>query len=753
MTLPSGTRLGPFEIVALLGSGGMGEVYRARDTRLGREVAVKVLPDHVSRDRDALVRFEREARAVAALSHPNIIAIHQFDTDEHHHITFIASELLEGETLRMRISRSPIPWRKTAEIAALIADALAAAHAKGVIHRDLKPENIFLTADGRVKVLDFGLARVTGALSAASNVATDRATDPGTILGTVSYMSPEQVRGESAGPTSDIFSLGTILFEMIEGSSPFRASTTAETMAAILREDPRNLDSKAHGIPPELLGIIQHCLEKNPEERFQSARDLAFDLRAVASTSGIAKAAPAVAIDSIAVLPFQNTAADPEAEYLSDGITEAIIGKLSRLPQLRVMARSTMFRYKGKEADPQEVGQKLNVRSVLAGRLAQRGEMLTIWTELVNVSDGSQLWSERYHRKLTDLLAIEEEIAREISEKLRIRLSGEQRKELVRADTRDNLAYQAYLKGRYHWNKRTESGMRRGADFFGEALERDPIYALAWVGLADSYSTLGFYSLLPPGEAFPRAEAAAQRALDLDDTLAEAYTSLAYSTSIYRHDWERAEGLFRRSLELDDKHPIGHYWYAWHLISRGRLDEAASEMQRALALDPLSLIINAISGEQAYLRGDVDFAIAQLRRTIALDQNFALAHIWLAPAYRVRGMTEQAIAEAEQGLALTDIKTIALEALASAYATAGQREKALETLRELERSSEGRYLQPYHVALIHTALGDFEEASRWLDVAQKERSHFISTMRFDPGFAPLRSDPRFQQILESLLTR
>jgi TolB-like protein/Flp pilus assembly protein TadD len=600
-------------------------------------------------------------------------------------------------------------------------------------------------------VLDFGLARISGILSAASNIATDRATDPGTILGTVGYMSPEQVRGETAGPTSDIFSLGGVLFEMIGGAAPFRSSTSAETMAAILREDPPELASKVRGMPPELAGIIGHCLEKNPEERFQSARDLAFDLRAIASASGMGKAsAQSSGIDSIAVLPFENATADPDAEYLSDGITETIISKLSRLPQLRVMARSTMFRFKGKDTDPQEVGQKLNVRSVLAGRLAQRGGTLTIWTELVNVSDGSQLWSERYQRKLTDLLSIEEEIAKEVSEKLRIRLSGEEQKELARPDTRDNLAYQAYLRGRYHWSKRSESGIRRGVDCFSEALEKDPTYALAWVGLADSYNALGFYSVLPPGEAFPRAEAAAQRALELNDSLAEAYTSLAYPTSIYRWDSERGEELYRRSLELDDKYPVAHYWYGWFLIGRGRLEEAAAQTRRSVDLDPLSPLITAGSGWHAFLRGEIDFAIEQLQKTLALEQNFALAHIWISSAYRVKGLLDDAIAAAEKGLTLTDMKPIALEALGSAYAAAGRREKALEILSELERVSQGRYLQPYYLASIHAALGEHDEAFHWLNVGLKQHSHFMVMLSSDPAFSALRPDPRFQEIVQAV---
>jgi serine/threonine protein kinase len=479
--LTIGSRLGPYEILAPLGRGGMGEVYRARDVRLGREVAVKVLPEHVATDPDRKARFEQEARAVAVLAHPNILVLHDFGAEAG--VTFAVTELLEGETLRQRLGGGALPWRKAVEIGVALADGMAAAHAKGVIHRDLKPENIFLTADGRVKILDFGLARVAPPLAetpAAETVTYHEPlgqTDPGTVMGTVGYMSPEQVRGLTVDARTDLFALGCVLYEMVAGRRAFAAQTGADTLAAILHHDPPELEESGKTVPPEAEQVIRHCLEKNPEQRFQSARDLAFALRALLSGSDVAapqrdtapqpleprrrprKVRARKSVDSLAVLPL--TGADSGTEYLSDGITDSLIQTLSQLPGLRVMARSTVFRYKGKDVDAQEVGRALGVRAVLTGQLVQRGQRLTIQTELVDVQDGSRLWGERYDREMADILAVEKAMAQEIAEKLRLRLTGEQRKQIGRPVTQSTEAYQCYLKGRYYWNKRTEDGLKK----------------------------------------------------------------------------------------------------------------------------------------------------------------------------------------------------------------------------------------------------------------------------------------------------
>jgi len=558
MALSPSARLGPYEIVSPLGAGGMGEVYRARDSRLGREVAIKVLPEHLAGNPRALARFEREARAVAALSHPNILAIHDFGAQEG--VVYAVTELLEGETLRARLERSPLGWRKAVEVGVALADGLAAAHAKDITHRDLKPENIFLTSDGRVKILDFGLAR-------AGPATPDDQTEPGTVLGTVGYMSPEQVRGEPADARSDIFALGCVLYEMVAGQRAFRRPTAPETMTAILNDDPAPVGRE---VPPELDRVIAHCLEKSPPQRFQSAHDVAFALRAMREPAvamprprrWVIRAVlallpvagffywlnrPAGAIDSLAVLPFVNAVGDPNAEYLSDGITENLINTLSQLPQLRVTARTLAFRYKGPQVDPQKAGRDLHVRAVLTGRVMERDGALNVQADLVNVDDGSQLWGRQYSRKFSDILTLQEEIAREVSEKLHLKPTVEQQKRLAKRSTENVEAYQLYLKGRYYWNRRTEQTLKRSVEYFQQAIDRDPGYALAYAGLADCYSVYSVYQVESPRESGPKAKAAATKALEIDDTVSEAHASLAYTKMHYERDWAGAEREFLRS--------------------------------------------------------------------------------------------------------------------------------------------------------------------------------------------------------------
>ncbi|MCI0379939.1 MAG: serine/threonine-protein kinase, partial [Gemmataceae bacterium] len=535
----TGTTIGPYEIVAPLGAGGMGEVYRAKDKRLGREVAVKILPPHLANDAEALVRFEREAKTVAALAHPSIVVLYDFGSEKG--ASFAVTELLEGETLRQRLGQGALPWRKAIEWSIAIAEGLAAAHGKGIVHRDMKPENLFLTADGRVKILDFGLARTAAAadLTAETQSFSPAHTLPGAVMGTVGYMSPEQVRGQTADARSDIFSLGCVLFEMVSGRRAFAGDSSADVSAAILNQNPSELTGSGRKVLPELERVILHCLEKRPEERFQSARDLAFALRALFSDSdhsAIARSGkgrvktPArrsrKAIDSIAVLPLANASPDPGAEFLSDGITENIINSLSQLPKLRVMARSTVFRYKGKEQDPLQVGADLGVRAVLTGRLFQLNNNLVIAAELVDAADGAQLWGAQYKRKLADLIEVQEEIAQEIAGQLRLVLTGEEKQRLGKRATQNSEAFQLYLQGRFSCNKRTAEAVDKSIALFEAAIAKDPDYALAYAGLADSYVFLQWYGGRPPREVIPKGKAAALKALALDDALAEPHASL-----------------------------------------------------------------------------------------------------------------------------------------------------------------------------------------------------------------------------------
>lgn len=729
----------------------MGEVYRAKDTRLGREVAVKVIPERFAADPDLLSRFEREARAVAALSHPNIVTIHDVGRDGD--VSYTVTELLEGDTLRVRIAQSPLPWQKAVGIAVSVADGLAAAHSRGIIHRDVKTDNVFLTSDGRVKLLDFGLARWKPALSRGGQTSAPTAisaTEPGIVMGTIGYMSPEQARGDPADVASDIYSLGCLLFELIAGRPPFPGRTGAEVLAATLRDQAPELSEVCPDAPPELSRIASHCLEKNPEERFQSARDLAFALRAVLgaaagprTTSGKGRGA----IDSLAVLPFANASTDPEAEYLSDGLTETIIAKLSRLPNLRVMARSTVFRFKGQDVDPLAAGRELNVRAVLTGRLLKRGESLVVRTELVDLTDGSQLWAGQYGQPLSELVRLEEEIAGQIAENLRPKLTGEQRERVGRRYTESAEAYRLYLQGRFYWNKRTSDGLRRAIEDFRKAIDADPSYALAYVGLAEAYGVLGFYTVLAPSDAFPKAKAAALRALEIDPELAEARAPLAYAMHYFDWDWSGAEREYRRTLEANPNSSVAHLWYANLLATSGRLDEALAHFRRALELDPLSLITNNSIGWLHYYARRYDEAISEIQKPIEMDSSFTVSHWTLGLCYACKGMEREALREIGEAVRLSAEGSFFVAALGRVQATFGHREEAEQILARLETLRASRYVSSYYLAAIPAALGDRDRAFALLEKAFEERSHGLTFLGIDPGVDPLRSDPRFRAML------
>ncbi|HEV3143548.1 MAG TPA: protein kinase [Gemmataceae bacterium] len=756
------SRLGPYEVIAPLGAGGMGEVYRARDTRLGREVAIKVLPAPFANDGERRARFEREAKAVAALSHPNILAIHDYGS--HEGITFAVMELLEGETLRSRLDMGALSWREGAEFGAAIADGLAAAHAKGIVHRDLKPDNLFLTADHRVKILDFGLARIGSPPEPQSETSpyVPGETDPGRIMGTVGYMSPEQVRGQPVDARSDVFAMGCVLYEMLSGRRPFARETPAETQTAILREEPVPLASTGASVPVELERVVCHCLEKNVAVRCQAARDLAFALRAVVSgtASGLAIPAPPAketsrgarkAIDSLAILPLVNAGADASLDYLSDGITESIIQILSRLPKLRVMARSTVFRYKGRDVDAQTVGQTLNVRAVFTGRMFLRGSRLIIKVELVDVADGSQLWGEQYSREITEILALEEAIAQEIAGTLRLRLSREQKKQLRKRSTGNSEAYQLYLKGRYHWNKRNEEGIRRAIAHFDLAVGLDSGFSQAHAGLADCYALLPNYASEAPKLALPRAEAAARRALELDDSLAEAHVSLGMVKYSFHWDWQGAETHFQRGIELNPNYATAHHWYAYLLMLLGRFEEALPRLAKAQQVDPLSLIINATKAYILYFARRYDEAIDEAQGALALDDNFSPAQYFLALACEQKGMHERALAAFQKSLLLSGENAgCDAAALAHGYATAGRTAEAKKMLDMMVERAKLCHVPAFYPALIAAGLGDKETALEWLAKSYDERDFYLIYLKIDPRLDPLRNDSRFVDLLKKV---
>ncbi len=756
--LQAGSKVGPYEVISLIGEGGMGQVYRGRDPRLGRDIAIKLLTRDSAQDAEAIGRLEREARAIAALSHPNILAVH--DVGRENGEFYVVTELLEGQTLREQIRGTPLGWRRAVEIGAEVAEGLAAAHAKSIVHRDLKPENVFLTADGRVKILDFGLAQTDPMLAERDEIDVPTTkwfqTHPGTVIGTLGYMSPEQLRGEAVDATADIFSLGCILFEMVTARRPFHRDSGAATIAAILKDAlPR--EDLSGNVPPEFQRIIEGCVEKTPSLRFQSARDLALTLRAIASSTSIDKNSllrkitrrRPKAIDSLAVLPLANALNDPNAEYLTDGITEGLINRLSQLPKLKVMARSTVFRYKHRDADALNVGRELRVRAVLTGVVKAAGERLQISVELVDTADGSQLWGETYTRNLSDLVRIPDEISREIAEALRVRLTGAEKKKLRKRTTENSEAYQLYLKGRYHWNKRTGDGLRKGVVFFREAIESDPSFASAYAGMADCFITLGTNIPLPPRETMPKAKAAAMKAIEIEPSLAEAWASLGAVRWWFDWDWDGAEEAYRRAIELNPNYATAHDGYAMLLAARGRFGDAVEQNNKACDLDPLSLISAVHAGWPFFFARDYESAIRRFRKALELDENFIPAHGWLGLALEQQGRYSEAIDAFHRALEVERI-SILKAMLAHTHAIAGQRELALSLLEELENEKRERYISPYDIAVIHAGLGDAEHAIAKLREAVEDRSAWLVFLDVDPRLDGIRGLPVLREIAAAL---
>jgi serine/threonine-protein kinase len=828
LNISPGTRFDHYEIVSPLGAGGMGEVYVARDARLGRRVALKFLPAEFTSDVERLRRFEQEARAASSLNDPNIVTIHEIGEAEGQH--YIATELVEGETLRRQLARGRLDLREALDVGVQIASALAAAHTAGIVHRDIKPENVVLRRDRLAKALDFGLAKLTEppALDMEAPTAVRVQTDPGRVMGTAAYMSPEQARGLAVDARTDIWSLGVVLYEMIAGRQPFAGATTTDVLVAILKTEPTPLSALAPDAPRELERIVAKALRKDREQRYQTVKDLLIDLKdlkqdlefaerlersappeargvgvSTATTGGVqpfgataAGSAPRTAADgaaqptasggyaaggirrrnmatlvallvvvgtaigigiyflrardseaairSIAVLPFANAGGNPDAEYLSDGISESLINSLSRLPGVKVIASSSSFRYKGKSADTREVAKALGVEGVLTGKVLQRGDSLLISVELVNARDGTQVWGEQYNRKAADVLAVQSEISREIAETLRLKLTNAEREQLARRGTANPQAYGLVLKGSYLRRKGGTENIKKAIEYYQQAIAIDPTYALAYSELSEGYRFLSNFGGLDPKDYVPKAAAAAQKALELDDNLAEAHHAMG---SLKRDLWEFAacEREFKRAIGLNPNLARAHTAYSTYLSATGRHEQAIAEVKRARELDPLALLANTFTGRSFYFARRYDEAIAALKQALELEQNFPLARRYLGDTYAAKGMYAEAIAEHREAVRLDNKISVFQIHLGAAYARAGEREKAQIILKQLQAG--GAYVSPGDLAILYAALGEREQAFASLERAYAEHDPQLQFLNVDPWYDSLRAEPRFADLM------
>lgn len=783
-----GALISHYKIIEKLGEGAMGVVYKAEDTKLGRCVALKFFPADLKADKERKERFIREAMTASALDHANIYTVHEIGETNDDRM-FICMALYEGGTLAEKIKGGPINMEEVIDVSLQVAQGMEKVHRKGIIHRDIKPQNLILTLDGVVKIVDFGLAKLVGQRDL---------TREGITVGTVGYMSPEQARGDEVDQRTDIWSLGVVIYEMVTGQIPFNGEYTQAVIYSILNEEPEPITSLRSKIPPDLERIVNKCLSKECADRYQHLDELIVDLRrlkekknaaAVPSKRAASSRTPqkrslrfavigilsaviifmgvylffekkdqpgvsqeesltAESMSSIAVLPFKDVSPDQQQEYFCDGIVDELIMALTRIEGLRVVSRTSSFQFKGKDIDVRKIGDKLNVKTVLEGSVRKGVDLLIITTQLINTSNGYILWNGKYQEKLKDIFAVQEEIAREIVSALRIELTAKQKFPLIKHYTEDPEAYTFYLKGRHFWGQRMPEDLEKGIIFFRKAIEIDPNYALAYVGLADSYHLLATYSVLPPKEAFPKVKEAAIRALDIDGDLGEAHNSLAAIKLLYEWDWQGAEREFKRAIELNPYFITVHEWYAIYLAITNKIDEAIAEMKLAAKLDPLSTSPHTGIGRHLYFAKKFDAAIKHLHNAIELDPNSFYAHALLGQTYVANSMYPEAIDQFKKAVELAGDSPLMLSGLGIAYARSGKQKEAREILNLLKERSNQKYIPPIYIAGIYIGLGDNDRAFKWLEEAYKDRSEWMIYLNIEPMFDPIRNDPRFSELVK-----